>query len=405
MHHYTILEEAHNMIKERGMRKHAVFFSAVFGLMIFAVLAGCGTAQSGKTIKIALQAPITGDYAYEGQMAKQSVTVAAELINKAGGVLGKQVEIVIVDDASNPKDSALAAQKAVSQKVVAVIGSYGSSVTEPAADIYEKNKLVSVGYGCTAVRLTMDKERKFFFRTCGRDDAQGLFFGKYAVETMGAKRIAIMHDNSTFAKGVADEAKKALEPYIAQGKAEIVYFDAITPKEKDFSAAVTKLRETKPDVWYFTGYYPEAGLLIRQARDAGLTCPFIGGNAAINDDFVKIAGIDVAKGALMTQEPLVTDVTTPIAEQFKALYAEKYKELPSSPWPVYAADALYGIVGAIAKAGKADSTAIADIMHSKMDGVEGVTGPVLFTERGDRKDVPYKMYVVDNEGKLQVYTK
>ena len=94
--------------------------------------------------------------------------------------------------------------------MAAVIGSYGSSVTEPAADIYEKNKLVSVGYGCTAVRLTMDKERKFFFRTCGRDDAQGLFFGKYAVETMGAKRIAIMHDNSTFAKGVADEAKKAL---------------------------------------------------------------------------------------------------------------------------------------------------------------------------------------------------
>jgi branched-chain amino acid transport system substrate-binding protein len=249
----------------------------------------------------------------------------------------------------------------------------------------------------------MDKERKYFFRTCGRDDAQGLFFGKYAVETMGAKRIAIMHDNSTFAKGVADEAKKALDPYIAEGKTEIVYFDAITPKEKDFSAVVTKLRETNPDVWYFTGYYPEAGLLIRQARDAGLTCPFIGGNAAINDDFVKIAGLDVAKGAMMTQEPLVTDVTTDIAEQFKSLYMEKYNELPSSPWPVYAADALYAITGAIAKSGKTDSNSIAETMRTKMDGVEGVTGPVLFTDRGDRKDVPYKMYIVDPEGKLKVY--
>jgi len=368
-------------------------------------LVGCAKAGTGKTIKIALQAPITGDYAYEGQMAKQSVEIAAELINKAGGVLGKQVEIVVVDDGSNPKDSALAAQKAVSQKVVAVIGSYGSSITEPAADIYEKNKLVSVGYGCTAVRLTMDKERKFFFRTCGRDDAQGLFFGKYAVETLGAKRIAIMHDNSTFAKGVADEAKKALDPYIAAGKTEIVYFDAITPKEKDFSAAVTKLKGTKPDVWYFTGYYPEAGLLIRQAKDAGLTCPFIGGNAAINDDFVKIAGLDVAKGALMTQEPLVTDVTTAVAEQFKTAYAAKFKELPSSPWPVYAADALYGIVGAISKSGKTDGVSIADAMRTKMDGVAGVTGAVLFTERGDRKDVPYKMYTVDPEGKLKVYSK
>ncbi|MEL7555260.1 Leucine-, isoleucine-, valine-, threonine-, and alanine-binding protein [bioreactor metagenome] len=370
--------------------------------LFLALLAGCGGGQSGKTVKIALQAPITGDYAYEGQMAKQSVEVAAELINKAGGLLGKQVEILIVDDASNPKDSALAAQKAVSQKAAAVIGSYGSSVTEPAADIYEKNKIVSVGYGCTAVRLTMDKERKYFFRTCGRDDAQGLFFGKYAVETMGAKRIAIMHDNSTFAKGVADEAMKALEPYVAQGKTEVVYFDAVTPKEKDFSAAVTKLRETKPDVWYFTGYYPEAGLLIRQARDAGLDCPFIGGNAAINDDFVKIAGLDVAAGALMTQEPLVTDVTTDIASQFKALYAEKFKELPSSPWPVYAADALYAIAGAIDKAGKLDSDAIAEAMRGRMEGVQGVTGALLFTDRGDRRDVPYKMYKVDPEGKLVV---
>ena len=365
-------------------------------------LLACGQ-KGGKTIKIALQAPITGDYAYEGQMAKQSVEVAAELINKSGGVLGKQIEIVVVDDGSNPKDSALAAQKAVSQKVAAVIGSYGSSVTEPAADIYEKNKLVSVGYGCTAVRLTMDKDRQYFFRTCGRDDAQGLFFGKYAVETMEAKRIAIMHDNSTFAKGVADEARKALEPYIAEGKTEIVYFDAITPKEKDFSSAITKMRETNPDVWYFTGYYPEAGLLIRQARDAGLTCPFIGANAAINDDFVKIAGLDVAQGALMTQEPLVTDVMTPIADQFKQLYSEKFKELPSSPWPVYAADALYGIVGAIAKAGKIDSGEIAKALRENSAGVDGVTGPVLFTDRGDRKDVPYKMYVVDSEGKLKVF--
>ena len=375
------------------------------GMALVLLLAGCAGAGAGKTIKIALQAPITGDYAYEGQMAKQSVEIAASLINKAGGVLGKQVEIVVVDDGSNPKDSALAAQKAVSQKVAAVIGSYGSSVTEPAADIYEKNKLVSVGYGCTAVRLTMDKNRAYFFRTCGRDDAQGLFFGKYAVETMGAKRIAIMHDNSTFAKGVADEAQKALDPYIKAGKTQIVYFDAITPKEKDFSAAITKLKATKPDVWYFTGYYPEAGLLIRQAKDAGLSCPFIGANAAINDDFVKIAGIDVAKGALMTQEPLVTDVTTDIAGQFKTAYAEKFKELPSSPWPVYAADALYAIVGAIGKAGKVDGAAIADAMRTKMDGVQGVTGPVLFTERGDRRDVPYKMYTVDAEGKLKVFAK
>lgn len=385
------------------MRK-AVSVLLVCMLAAVFILSGCSNQNTGETgpIQIALQAPITGDYAYEGQMAKQSVEVAKELINNAGGVLGRQIEITVVDDGSNPKDSAIAAQKAVSQKVVAVIGSYGSSVTEPAADIYEKSKMVSVGYGCTAISLTMDKQRTYFFRTCGRDDAQGLFFAKYAVETMGAKRIAIMHDNSTFAKGVADQAQLALQPYIDAGKCQIVYFDAITPGEKDFSAAVTKLRNTNPDVWYYTGYYTEAGLLIRQARDAGLTCPFVGGNAAINDDFIKIAGIDVAKGALMTQEPLIGDITTSIADQFRTLYKEKYGDLPSSPWPVYAADGLYAIVGAIKNANSLEADAIANAMHTNMVNVEGVTGPILFTDRGDRKDVPYKMYEVTADGKYVV---
>ena len=385
------------------MRK-AVSVLLVCMLAAVFILSGCSNQNTGESgpIQIALQAPITGDYAYEGQMAKQSVEVAKELINNAGGVLGRQIEITVVDDGSNPKDSAIAAQKAVSQKVVAVIGSYGSSVTEPAADIYEKSKMVSVGYGCTAISLTMDKQRTYFFRTCGRDDAQGLFFAKYAVETMGAKRIAIMHDNSTFAKGVADQAQLALQPYIDAGKCQIVYFDAITPGEKDFSAAVTKLRNTNPDVWYYTGYYTEAGLLIRQARDAGLTCPFVGGNAAINDDFIKIAGIDVAKGALMTQEPLIGDITTSIADQFRTLYKEKYGDLPSSPWPVYAADGLYAIVGAIKNANSLEADAIANAMHTNMVNVEGVTGPILFTDRGDRKDVPYKMYEVTADGKYVV---
>ncbi|MCX6063510.1 MAG: branched-chain amino acid ABC transporter substrate-binding protein [Caldiserica bacterium] len=380
--------------------------SVLLVCMLAAVLflSGCAkkTGDTGP-IQIALQAPITGDYAYEGQMAKQSVEVATELINKAGGVLGREIAVTVVDDGSNPKDSAIAAQKAVSLKVVAVIGSYGSSVTEPAEDIYEKNKMVSVGYGCTALRLTVDKKPAYFFRTCGRDDAQGLFFAKYAVETMGAKRIAIMHDNSTFAKGVAEEAKKALQPYVDAGKCEITYYDAVTPGEKDFSAAVTKLRNTQPDVWYYTGYYTEAGLLVRQARDAGLTCPFIGGNAAINDDFIKIAGIDVAKGCLMTQEPLVTDVTTAISEQFRTLYKEKFGDVPSSPWPVYAADALYAIVGAIKNANSTESDAIATAMHTNMTGVEGVTGAVKFTAIGDREDVPYKMYEVTADGKYIVH--
>jgi branched-chain amino acid transport system substrate-binding protein len=105
----------------------------------------------------------------------------------------------------------------------------------------------------------------------------------------------------------------------------------------------------------------------------------------------------------MTQEPLVTDVTTTIAGQFRDLYQQKFSTIPSSPWPVYAADALYAIVGAIGKANSTDADAIATAMHTNMTGVEGVTGPTLFTSQGDRKDVPYKMYEVAADGKLVVY--
>ncbi len=381
------------------MKRNKIFL-IVFTVGIF--LLSSLSCWAEEPVIIGLQAPITGDYAIEGQMAKQCVEIASELINQEGGINGRPVEIIIADDGSNPKDSALAAQKLISQKVVAVIGSYGSSVTEPAADLFERNKMVSVGYGCTAVRLTMSKDRKYFFRTCGRDDSQGQFFAKFAVEAMGWKRIAIMHDNQTYGKGVAEETLKYLEPYLQEGKAEVVYYDAVTPKEKDYSAAITKLRETQPDVWYYTAYYPEAGLLVRQGREAGITIPFVGSNAVPNDDFVKIAGIEYAKGTLMTQEPMPQDIDTPISKVFLEAYRAKFGDIPSSPWPIYAADGLFALVQAIKNANSTQSEDITNAMRS-MTNAEGVTGKILFTERGDRKDIPYAMYEYNDEGKLQIY--
>ena len=136
--------------------------------------------------------------------------------------------------------------------------------------------MIDIGYGSTAVKLTLAKERKYFFRTCGRDDTQGQFFSEYSVEEMKARRIAIMHDNTTFALGVAEEAKKALKQYLDAGIAELVFYDAITPGEKDFTPILTKLRETNPDVWYFTGYFQKQGCLYAKVRDLGIKCPSSG---------------------------------------------------------------------------------------------------------------------------------
>jgi branched-chain amino acid transport system substrate-binding protein len=143
-------------------------------LLMCVLLAGAamvaGAADKGPVL-IGLQGPITGAWAYEGQMAKQATEIAAALINQKGGILGgRQIQIVVEDDAGQPQTGALAATKISGSKgVVASISSYGSSITEPASNIYERKKMVSIAYGATAVRLT-ERGLKYFFRTCGRDD-------------------------------------------------------------------------------------------------------------------------------------------------------------------------------------------------------------------------------------------
>jgi len=360
-------------------------------------------AADKEPVVIGLQGPITGAWAYEGQMAKQSCEIAADLINKKGGILGgRQVVIKVEDDAGEPKTGALAAQKLVGQKeVVAAVSTYGSSVCEPASNIYEKFKKVNIGYGVTAVRLT-ERGFKYFFRTCGRDDSQGKFFSVAVPAKFKAKRIAIMHDNTAFGKGLAEDTQKALEAMVKAKKVEIVFFDAITPGEKDYKVSLTNLRESKPDVWYFTGYYAEAALLVTQARDIGIKCPFVGGNAAINDEFVKIAGINVAKGCYMTNEPLPGDLPYKEAKDFLAAYKAKFGDIPSSPWPIYAADAVNIIAYAIDKTKSTDSDKLADYLKTKVKKVPGITGPIGFTAQGDRLGVPFYLYMVNDEGKIVI---
>lgn len=370
-------------------------------LVCVLALAGCAKETDSKTLTIGLQAPVSGQYAAEGQWARQSAETAAALINAKGGVDGRQVKIELADDAGNPKDSALAAQKLISKGVKLVVASYGSGITIPAADLYDTKGVVSVGYGCTAVRLTMEKQRPYFFRTCGRDDTQSAFFAT-VVEKLGAKRVAVMHDNSDYGKGVAEDAKKFLQPLIDAKKTELVYYDAITPGETDYTAAVQKLKTLKPDLWFYTSYYSEAGLLIKQARQAGLDCLFVGSNAVPNPEFVKIAGPEAVKGSLMLNEPMPQFLTTPAATEFMEAYKKAYGELPGSIWAVYAADAVNALVAAVKAAGSTEADKVAAAMRS-LSGAEGITGPLMFDDRGDRRNVPYQLYVYDQKGELAPY--
>jgi branched-chain amino acid transport system substrate-binding protein len=353
-------------------------------------LVSLGAARAD-TVKIGLLAPITGSWASEGQEMKKNVELLAAELNAKGGVLGKQVQVVIEDDGGDPRTASLAAQRLTTQGVVAVIGTYGSAVTEATQNIFDEAGIVQIANGSTAVRLT-EKGLKNFLRTCPRDDEQGRV-GAMVLEKMKAKRIALLHDSSAYSKGLADEINAILKAK----KANVVFFDALTPKEQDYSAILTKLKAATPDVVFFTGYYPEAGLLLKQKKQTGWKVPFIGGDAINNPDLVKIAGKEAADGFQFLSPPVPKDLDTPEAKAYVAAYQKKYGEAPQSIYGVLAGDGFRVVVAAIEAAKSTSGEKIRAALGALKD-FPGFTGKIAFNAKGDRVGELYRVYKVDKDG-------
>jgi branched-chain amino acid transport system substrate-binding protein len=362
---------------------------------IAAALPGCRPASS--TIKIGLEGPITGDYAYEGEGFKKAVQMLVDDTNKAGGLLGRQVELLVEDDKGDPKEAALVADRLKSQKVIAVIGAYNSSATEPASAIYNEAGILHITPSSTATALTT-KGYKRFFRVCFLDDRQGLFAASFMAKVMGAKKIGILHDNSTYAKGLADWSKK----YAEQQGLQVAFFDAINPKDKDFTPTLTNIKAAALDAIFFTGYHAQGGLLLKQGKELGLTTPWVMGNACNNPELIQIAGLDAAKGTVVVTEPLPTDLDYPEAKQFNEEFKAKYGEYPSSVWWVMAADAFRVIKYAIEQTKSTDPGKLAEFLHSaQFKNYPGITGPIIgFDEKGDRLGTIHKAYVINDKGEF-----
>lgn len=369
------------------MKQQLLALVAALGLAVGGI-----TAQAADTVKIGLMAPLTGSWASEGQGMKKIVELLAEQQNAKGGVLGKQIEVVTEDDGGDPRTASLAAQRLTTRGVVGVVGTYGSSVTEASQAIYDEVKLPQIANGSTAIRLT-EKGFKHFFRTAPRDDEQGRMAAR-TIDRLGFNKVAILHDNTSYAKGLADEANALLK---GQG-AEVVFFDALTPGERDYTAILTKLKGANPDVVLFTGYYPEAGLLLRQKKDMNWQVPFLGGDATNNVDLVKIAGKEAAEGFYFLSPPQPQDLDTPDAAAFLADYQKKYNELPPSIWAMLAGDGFRVMVAGIAGAKSTDGDKIAAYLHKDLKDYPGLSGPISFDAKGDREGEVYRVYKVDAEG-------
>jgi branched-chain amino acid transport system substrate-binding protein len=272
------------------------------------------------------------------------------------------------------------ANKFASDGVVFVAGHFCSGSSIPASNVYEEEGIIQISPASTNPKLT-EEGGDNVFRTCGRDDQQGLVAGNFLADKHGKKKIAILHDKTAYGKGLADETKAQLNK---RGVNEVMY-EAYTAGEKDYSALVSKMKGAKVDVMYLGGYHTEAGLMIRQAREQGYNVQLVSGDALVTDEYWKITG-PAGEGTLMTfsPDPRKNPVAAPVVAKFKA---QNYEP---EGYTLYTYGAIQAWAQAAAKAGSTDTDAMIKALRgNKFDTVLGNIG---FDGKGDVTAPGYVFY-------------
>jgi branched-chain amino acid transport system substrate-binding protein len=352
-------------------------------------MATAGTAAA--EIKIAVGGPITGPSAATGAQMKNGVDQAAADINAAGGILGQKISVSYGDDVSDPKQGVSVANKFSADGVKFVIGHYNSGVTIPSSEVYQENGILQITPASTNPTVT---ERKMWniFRVCGRDDQQGQVAGEYIVKHFKGKKVAVVHDKTTYGKGLADETRKAM----GKGGMKEVLYEGVNTGEKDYSALVSKIKQSGADLIYWGGLYTEGGLIVRQMRDQGVKAPLMGGDGITSDEFASVGGPGV-EGTLMTYgpDPRNKPNAKKVVEEFRA------KKFEPEAYTLYSYAGVQIIKQAAEAAKSLDPKKVAEKMHSGMP-FKTVLGDLAFNSKGDITKLDYVMYVwkKDASGKI-----
>ncbi|WP_094545924.1 ABC transporter substrate-binding protein [Petroclostridium xylanilyticum] len=332
-------------------KKFIVFISFVLMVSLLG-LTGCSSqANASKTIKLATAAPMTGDYAQYGEYSKEGLEMALEEINKNGGVLGKQIELVYGDDKGDPKEAVSVAQKFVNDKgIVGVLGHFFSGATLAAGPIYEQNGVPTLAIAST--NPDVPKIGEYVFRINVGDNYQGMQLAKWLYEKKGIKRVAVVYDNNDYGKGVSDVFMKTFKEL----GGEIATVESyIGGQEKDFNVIVTKIKASKAEAIMMASYPTEGALIAQQARNNGLDIPFICTDSIYTDDFIKLGGKAVEEAIVVSY--FHPSDPRPEVQEFIKKFKAKYGKEPNS-WSPYAYDAMYVMVDAIKRAGSTDKKAI-----------------------------------------------
>jgi branched-chain amino acid transport system substrate-binding protein len=306
-------------------------------------------------------------------------------INAKGGVLGKKLHLAVGDDACDPKQAVAVANQMANNNVVLVAGHFCSGASIPASAVYAENGVLQITPASTNPMLTDDAAKNGWtniFRTCGRDDAQGRVAGQYLLAHFKGKPIAIVQDKTAYGKGLADETKKTLN---AAGVKEAMY-ESVNQGDKDFSALVSKMKEAHIAAVFYGGYFTEAGLLIRQAKEQGLDTILMGGDALASNEYWKITG-DRGQKTLMTFSPDPRNMPTAQA----AVAEFKAQGYDPEGYTLYTYAAIQVFVQAAAKAKSVKADDVAKVMRAqKFDTVIGTIG---FDAKGDVIGPDYVVYV------------
>jgi branched-chain amino acid transport system substrate-binding protein len=363
------------------MKCRALFLAA----LLFCV-AQAGSAFAADTIKLGVAGPHSGDLAPYGIPTMKAAQLVVKEINAKGGVLGKQVELLIQDDQCKPEIATNTATKLVTQGADVVLGHICSGATKAALGIYKDAKIPVMSPSATNPDLTQSGDYPNFFRTIASDDMQAKLAVDFAINTLKAKKVAVLHDKGDYGKGFAEFAKKFLDE---SGKVEVVMFEGITPGAMDYSSIIQRVRRDNADVLIFGGYHPEASKLVAQMKRKRMETAFLSDDGVKDASFVKVAG-EAAEGAYMTgpRDLSKIPINAAATSEFKAAYGEDPGAFFQEGY-----SAALALLNAIEKAGSTDYDAVVKALRTQY--VETPVGRIKFDNRGDAEGVGFSVYTVE----------
>ena len=358
-------------------------------LLVVAIVAAfmvtAGTAMAADTIKLGVAGPHSGDLASYGIPTIKAAELVVKDINAKGGVLGKQVELLVEDDVCKPEVATNTATKLVSEGAHVVLGHICSGATKAALGIYKDSNVPVMSPSATNPALTQSGDYPNFFRTIASDDAQARLEVDFALDVLNLKKIAVLHDKGDYGKGLAEFAKDFLEK---DPRAEVVFYEGITPGAVDYSAVVQKIKRSDAEAVIFGGYHPEASKIVTQMRKKRMDTIFISDDGVKDDTFIKVAQ-KYAEGVYATGPKDVS--SNPMAIAANEAHKKAYGADPGAFY-LNAYSAAIALLNAIEQAGSTDYAAVTNALRTK--DVETPLGKIRFDDRGDAIGVGFSMYQV-----------